>query len=107
MLYHFYEMNHAAFAPARALASANIQFWQNSGNPLANTSVGRGATAMLTMFERATRRFAKPEFGIKDVSVDGEIQAVAETVVLDLPFCRLLHFLHSNFKSPFLKECSV
>lgn len=92
MLYHFYEMNHAAFAPARALASASMQFWQNSGNPLADSPMGRGATAALTLFERATRRFAKPAFGINEVSVAGEVRAVTETVVLDLPFCRLLHF---------------
>jgi poly(3-hydroxybutyrate) depolymerase len=97
MLYHFYDMNHAAFAPARALAEASLQFWQNDTNPLAKTPIGRTAAASLTLFERATRRFSKPAFNIGPVTIAGQKVAVREDVVLTLPFCRVLHFAKVDF----------
>jgi poly(3-hydroxybutyrate) depolymerase len=93
MLYHFYEMNHAVLAPLRAMADAGLEFWQSKSNPLATTYVGRQATASLKMFERMTRRYGKPSFGIKSVEVNGKPVAVSEEVVLQKPFCNLLHFV--------------
>ena len=60
MLYNLYEMNHAALAPWRAAADMGLNFWQNPVNPWSSTSAGRAVTASLELFERATRRFAKP-----------------------------------------------
>ena len=44
------------------------------------------------VFERATRRYSKPDFGITRTRVDGQSVAVTEEVVWQTPFCRLLHF---------------
>ena len=44
------------------------------------------------MFERATRRYDKPEFGITRTRVDGQPVDVTEEVVWQTPFCRLVHF---------------
>ena len=44
------------------------------------------------MFERATRRYSKPDFGITRTRVDGQSVAVTEEIVWQTPFCRLLHF---------------
>ena len=93
MLYQMYEFNHAVIAPLRALATAGLEFWQSAGNPLAETYVGRSATASLKMFERVTRRYAKPGFDIPEVEIDGRKVAVREEVQLTRPFCHLLHFV--------------
>ncbi len=92
MLYYLYEMNHAALAPWRAAADAGLNFWTSAANPLAATPMGRNMAASLEMFERSTRRYGKPEFGIVDAIVDGKAVPVQELQVLNKPFCTLLHF---------------
>ena len=92
VLYHLYEMNHAALAPWRAVADAGISFWRNPANPFASTQLGRSLAASLELFERTTRRYGKPEFGIKDTIINDDLVAVEETVVLTKPFCKLLNF---------------
>jgi poly(3-hydroxybutyrate) depolymerase len=92
VLYHLYEMNHAALAPWRALADAGLNFWRNPANPFSDTQLGRSWAASLEMFERTTRRYGKPDFGITDTIVDDELVAIEEVVSLEKPFCRLVNF---------------
>ena len=92
MLYHIYEMNHAALAPMRAAANASRFFWKNPLNPLSETPAGKATAAGLDMFERITRRYGKPEFGIEEVSTLGRTFKVEEHIVWSKPFCNLLHF---------------
>jgi len=92
VLYYLYEMNHAALAPWRAVADAGITFWRNPANPLSSTQLGRSCAASLELFERTTRRYGKPEFGIKDTIFHDDLVAVEEVVTLGKPFCKLLNF---------------
>jgi len=92
MLYTLYEMNHAAVAPWRMAAHYGHAYWTWKANPLASTELGRSMAASLEMFERLTRRYGKPEFGITSVPVDGIDTAVEQKVVWEKPFCKLLHF---------------
>jgi poly(3-hydroxybutyrate) depolymerase len=90
--YQLYEMNHAAMAPWRAVADATRLTFQNPLNPFADTPLGRSVAAAAEVFERMTRRYGKPEFGITSVEVDGKQIGVSEEVVWQKPFCSLLHF---------------
>jgi poly(3-hydroxybutyrate) depolymerase len=81
MLYMIYEMNHAAAAPWRMAANYGHAFWTADANPLSSTEFGRSMAASLEMFERLTRRYGKPEFGIHSVPVDGEDVAVHQKTV--------------------------
>ncbi|MGD9830917.1 MAG: polyhydroxyalkanoate depolymerase, partial [Hyphomicrobiaceae bacterium] len=92
MLYHWYELSHAAFRPARAAADSCRLFFNNPFNPFRHTAVGRGAVAACEVFERTTRRYGKPSFLIHDTVVDGETVEVTEEIVWDREFCRLVHF---------------
>jgi poly(3-hydroxybutyrate) depolymerase len=92
LLYYLYEMNHAAIAPWRAAAGAANFFWKNPVNLIAQTYMGRSLSASLDLFERATRRYGKPSFGIKHTVVDGIEVPVAEQRLLRKTFCSLLHF---------------
>src|SRR5262245_28299569 len=85
-------MNHAAIAPWRAAADAAKLFWKNPVNPIAQTYMGRSMAASLDLFERVTRRYGKPTFGITDIKVDGVTVSVAEARLLHKTFCTLLHF---------------
>jgi len=92
MLYYLYELNHAAVAPWRAAANFGRFFWKNPGNPLSGTYIGRSVAASLDVFERVTRRYGKPEFGITATRINGTDYRVIEEVEWERPFCRLLHF---------------
>jgi poly(3-hydroxybutyrate) depolymerase len=92
VLYHFYEIAHAAMNPTRMAAGSAKLIFQNPLNPLAHTSLGRGTAAAAELIERTTRRYEKPQFGIEAVSVSGRRAAVRERVVWRGPFCRLVHF---------------
>jgi poly(3-hydroxybutyrate) depolymerase len=92
MLYNLYEMNHAALVPWRAAADMGLNFWQSPVNPWSSSSTARAVTASLELFERATRRFAKPAFGLTETTVDGVAVGVSELILLHKPFVSLLHF---------------
>ena len=90
--YQWHEMAYLALAPARAM-SGFTRFWFNNPiNPLAHTHMGRNVAASAELFERLTRHYGKPEFGIKSVAIGGLEVPVRETVVWQNHFCKLLHF---------------
>jgi len=92
MLYYLYEFNHVAVAPWRAAANYGRMFWKTPVNPLARTQFGRSVAASLDLFERLTRRYGKPDFGIEGTKVGFTAVPVAIEPVVSFPFCTLLHF---------------
>ena len=92
MLYHMYIAGHAAVRPARAAADGYRMFFRHPFNPLTHTSMGRSAAAASEVFERITRRYDKPGFGITSTTIGGENVPVTEEVVWQHPFCDLVHF---------------
>ncbi len=91
-MYWLFEAAQASLGPARALADAGRLYFKSPVNPASHTEWGRKIGAMCEVFERATRRYGKPEFGVKSTLVRGERVAVTEEVVWTRPFCSLLHF---------------
>ena len=92
MVYPFLEMSRFAAQPFHLMAQTSLSFWQSTANPLHQTDLAKQASAALTMFERATRQFEKPSFGIEDIIISGKTCAVTEQVIWQTPFCKLLHF---------------
>lgn len=92
MLYALHEMSHAALAPWQMLASMNASVFSHPFSPLSYSPVSRKIAAGSELFMRMTQRYHKPEFGIEEIRIGGKAVAVAEAVVADKPFCRLLHF---------------
>ncbi|MEM6384118.1 MAG: polyhydroxyalkanoate depolymerase [Pseudomonadota bacterium] len=90
--YTFYEWTHAALAPARATADMTKLAFTNPLNPLSGTPFGKQMAAGAEVFERMTRRYGKPAFGIDTTLVGGTRCPVTEEVVWEQPFCKLLHF---------------
>ncbi|WP_127088874.1 polyhydroxyalkanoate depolymerase [Aquabacter cavernae] len=91
-LYWMYEMAHAALNPSRAMADASRLFFRNPLNPASHTPMGKSVAAGLELYERATRRYGKPDWRIPHVSVAGMRVPVHVNTVWERPFCRLLHF---------------
>ena len=90
--YQIYEMLHLAFAPARALTDATLQLLKSPLHPLANTTLGRNLSASAELFERVTRRYGKPAFGLHTIAIGGEEVPIVEEYVWSRPFCKLLRF---------------
>ena len=99
MFYKFYEMNHALMQPWRSVAEATNMFYRNPANPVSKTRYGRTMAAWAEVFERTTRRYAKPEFGLDETIIDGVQIPVIEKVVWKKPFCRMVHFTRDLPKS--------
>lgn len=92
MFYQLYEMNHAALQPARLYADAVRLFYSNPLNPVSHTPWGRSIAAGAELFERTTRRYGKPQFGLAKTVVDWTSVAVTEKTVWSKPFCNLIRF---------------
>src|SRR5215208_4309447 len=97
-VYTLYEATHAALGPARAFSDAARSYFLNPGNPFSYTTWGKSVAAACEVFERVTRRYGKPGFGLESTLVGGERVAVREGVVWQRPFCKLVHFAR-NVKS--------
>jgi poly(3-hydroxybutyrate) depolymerase len=90
--YQLYELNHAAMGPFRAAADATRLYFQSPLNPWSATPFGRSMAATAELFERTTRRYGKPEWGIADTLLHGVRVPVTERIIWERPFCRLIHF---------------
>lgn len=92
MLYHLYDMQHALLTPARFGAEGLRALLKNPFNPIAHTQAARTLAAGAEVFERVTRKFGRPAFDLPTTTIDGKKVKITEEVVMDRPFCNLLHF---------------
>ncbi len=92
MLYHAYELTHAAVQPLRIQSDAMRRLCRSALNPVAYTPVGRAVAAACEVFENVTRRYRKPEWSIDAVEMDGQVVTVEPNLVYGKLFCDLLHF---------------
>lgn len=92
MYYHLFELNHAAVSPLRAAADAMRLYLRNPLNPFSHTPAGKNVAAACEVFERVTRRYGKPEWGIASTLVGGTRVAVEPRTIWSRPFCNLVHF---------------
>jgi poly(3-hydroxybutyrate) depolymerase len=99
-MYWLYELSHATLNPARAMADATRLFFKNPVNPISHTTFGKSMAASAELFERATRRYGKPEWGITSTLVGGARVPVHIAEVWQRPFCRLLHFVRQFERVP-------
>ncbi|HUZ91775.1 MAG TPA: polyhydroxyalkanoate depolymerase [Methylocella sp.] len=90
--YEMHEMAHLALAPARALSDVAKTWLESPINPLSYTPAGRNLAASANVFERLTRRYDKPAFGLVTTAVGGKTVAIVERVVWERRFCKLIHF---------------
>ena len=93
MLYALYEMQRAALAPARIMATSALTVLDRPSTSFyRETALGRVAYAALDSFEHTTRAFGKPPFDLPFTDIDGDAVEVTEEIAIDKPWCKLLHF---------------
>jgi poly(3-hydroxybutyrate) depolymerase len=91
-LYWMYEMGQASLNPARVITDATKILLENPLNPWSHTQLGKSVAAGCELFERTTRRYGKPEWGLDHTEVNGVRTPIEIQSVWEKPFCRVLHF---------------
>ena len=92
MLYHVHDFQRAVMEPWHWWAQANAVAF---GNPFSPASYAPQANKLAASFElmlRLSKTYSRPPFEIPHVEVNGRTVEVVEEMLLDKPFCKLLHF---------------
>lgn len=92
MLYQLHEMQRAFLTPFAAFTDAGSQLFSSPYSPLAYTPISRQMAAGYELMTRIGKEYQKPAWNLPDTLVNGKSARVTETVALDKPFCRLVHF---------------
>jgi poly(3-hydroxybutyrate) depolymerase len=92
MLYQLHEMQRTLLNPLMQWAEASSKLFTNPVSPLAHTPFSQRIAAGYELMYRLGKDYEKPEFGIKQVEVNGRPVSIFEQVVDTKPFCRLIHF---------------
>ncbi|CAX17060.1 polyhydroxybutanoate depolymerase (plasmid) [Methylorubrum extorquens DM4] len=92
MLYLMRDAYDLMLTPARMAAGVAKSAYQNPFSPLAYTPSSRAIAASCELFERGTRSYAKPRFGLP----------ASERVVWQRPFCRVIAFGEPSAKPKLL-----
>ena len=92
MNYYAYELAHTALSPFRVGAKLLKSNLDAPFNPMGQTELAKQIKAACEVFEGITRRYGKPEWGIKSTKIFGMEVPVAEETVMQKTFCDLIHF---------------
>lgn len=92
MLYQMHEMQHAALMPARYFTDMLRHMLDNPFNPWSHTPWGRQIASAANIFERLTRRYGKPAWGLPTTPIDGVDVPIVEDPVIKRTYCHLIHF---------------
>jgi poly(3-hydroxybutyrate) depolymerase len=92
MLYQLHEIQRAILTPFAAFADASAQMFSNPYSPLAYLPQARRLAAGYELLYRLGKHYDKPAWNLTETEVDGQRVAVLDEVVLEKPFCKLIHF---------------
>ncbi len=92
MLYHIYEAQRALIEPFAEMADATAKLFNNPHVPFGQMPMAQRVAASYALFHRLGKGYEKPEFGIRQVPVDGVQVAIDERIEVDKPFCQLRRF---------------
>jgi poly(3-hydroxybutyrate) depolymerase len=96
MNYYAYELAHTLVTPWRFGMQALRHTLEWPMNPVNKTTLGKNMIAACEVFENITRRYGKPEFGLKTTQISGIAVPVREDIALVKPFCNLIHFVRDE-----------
>ncbi|MDH2049127.1 polyhydroxyalkanoate depolymerase [Achromobacter marplatensis] len=92
MLYQLHEMQRAFLTPFAAFTDAGSQLFSSPYSPLAYTPISRQMAAGYELMTRIGKEYQKPAWNLPETQINGKSVRVTETLALDKPFCRLVHF---------------
>ena len=96
MLYDAYEMQRNWLAGVSAFANIGAEMLSNPRNPFAYFGGGEVLSSALEVFAHAAAPRGKPRFGFTETTINGEVVAVHEEIVLRKPFGQLKRFVKAG-----------
>jgi poly(3-hydroxybutyrate) depolymerase len=90
--YYARDLADAAFGPARAALDTITGLFASPWNPIAPSIFAGSVAASAELFERLTRRYEKPRFGLDCIVFGDNSVPIEQHAVWKRPFCQLLHF---------------
>lgn len=90
-LYSYVEIQRYMMEPIRQL----VQFGHGlmgTKEAINNNQFLRFLSANMELFERLTRHYPKPSFGIVSCEIDGKTVSIEQQTIVKATFCNLLHF---------------
>lgn len=96
-LYFLIESMRQNMNPARFNMLMTKQILNNIIEANPNSHMATLLKANTIIAERLTRKYKKPIFGIKKVTINGKDEKVSQKVVKSDPFCHLIHFTKPNY----------
>lgn len=90
MVYAFRESLYDVWAPWRGMSASILATYGGATGP--GSEFARATRVGAEIFDRATRRWEKPEFGLVDTIIDGEPVPVVVETITERPFADLLYF---------------
>ncbi|HET7816736.1 MAG TPA: polyhydroxyalkanoate depolymerase [Sphingomicrobium sp.] len=96
MLYDAYEVQRSFLAGASRLAGMGAGWLNNPVNPFGYLSTSPLVAAALDVFAHAAAPRGKPDFGLAQTVIDGQVLPVREEVLLRKPFGQLKHFVREG-----------
>ena len=92
MLYQIYETQRSMMEPFSDLAQTVAKLFANPHNALGQLPMAQRVAAAYDLMHRLGKDYVKPEFGIRQIDIDGNDVAIHERVEIDKPFCELRRF---------------
>ena len=92
MLYQLQEFQRAMLEPLSSWAQTTAKAFSNPNNPLSYYPVSQRIAAGYELLYRLGKEYEKPEFGIRNIEVQGKKVTVTEFTSLQKPFCNLIRF---------------
>ncbi len=92
MLYQIYETQRSLMEPFSDFAQVTAKLFANPMTPLGQTPLSQRIAAGYDLLHRLGKDYEKPEFGIREIDVNGAHVAIHERVEIDKPFCELRRF---------------
>ena len=77
MLYNIYEMNRLMLSPLSYASSLVAETFTNPFSPYSYVPGSRRFAARFDLFNRLGKEYAKPEWGIDEVEINGEMAKVS------------------------------
>ncbi|AFE52271.1 poly-beta-hydroxyalkanoate depolymerase [Rickettsia prowazekii str. GvV257] len=94
--YYILEWLRAQIAPMHLGIKILKELYEHE--PLEDNGFARIIHAYLTLCERMTRKYTKPEFNILETIINDKTYNINEQVIFKKPFCELRHFQKIGFK---------
>jgi poly(3-hydroxybutyrate) depolymerase len=92
MLYQLQEFQRAMLEPLSSWAQTTAKAFSNPNNPLSYYPVSQRIAAGYELLYRLGKEYEKPEFGIRNIEVQGKKVTVTEFTSLQKSFCNLIRF---------------